>query len=310
MPPPSLPPKPPPYTQLYTLMPDEGLLGAVGMTTLWELVAAIYAALHVLKLISQFGPHFRPYLGSRREVLASFSSTMCYTVFWLIVFAIKWTFEYFMIIKPMIQPSMALWNFRPSGTPPGTTDGPPDFFCWDYNWIPGRKCYYENSDGTRGFGDGFREFGFTEEQAGDYLLGLRWLRSYFYKLMLLLLRWSTPTLLIFADTSILYSLVSAFGSFLLAYRRNVYKAFSWSATVRNIAVSVHQFNTKVLAQRGVTLLEHMPEWYLRDGVQREVPSLEACSTQWHAFAVAWNRIVQNLRSGDLLSNIEQVTASF
>ena len=38
--------------------------------------------------------------------------------------------------------------------------------------------------------------------------------------------------------------------------------------------------------RGVSLLEHKPEWYLEDGVQKEVPSLEACSTQWHAFAVA------------------------
>ena len=243
-------------------------------------------------------------------MLAPLFSTLCYSSFWVLVIGIKWSFEYFLVIKFMIQPSIALWNFR--AAPDGMTEGPADFFCWDYNWIPGQKCYYEEPVlGTKhGFGDGFPEFGFSEELTPEYLLGLRWLRSYFYRIMLLLLRWATPTLLCFADTAILYSLVSSVFSFALAHYRQVYVAFSWSATVRNIAVSVMQFNTKVLAPRGVSLLEHKPEWYLEDGVQKEVPSLEACSTQWHAFAVAWNRLVLSLRRADLLSNSEQAELLF
>ena len=191
--------------------------------------------------------------------------------------------------------------------------------------------------------------------------------------MLLLLRWATPTLLVFADTAILYSLVASLFSFMLAHHRGVYHAHSWSATVRNLvrvrvrvwmsvrvrvtallvrhgaqpgpltpplsptlapafarrstpplprpapypktnpnnphqvrnlAVSVAQFNTKVLAPRGVALLTHEPLWYLQEGVQRDAPSLEACSTQWRAFATAWNSIVKALRKSDLLSTNE------
>ena len=46
----------------------------------------------------------------------------------------------------------------------------------------------------RGFGDAFPELGFSEGTTGGYLLGLRTLRSYYFRLMLLLLRWATPTL--------------------------------------------------------------------------------------------------------------------
>ena len=92
---------------------------------------------------------------------------------------------------------------------------------------------------------------------------------------------------------------------MLAHRRRVYHAHSWSATVRNLAVSVAQFNTKVLALRGVAMLTHEPQWYLQQGVQREAPSLEACATQWSAFATAWNSIVKALRTSDLLSTNEQ-----
>jgi len=121
--------------------------------------------------------------------------------------AIKFSFEYFLVIEPMVSPSIALWKFEAASG----TNGRADFYCWDYNWIPGRDCSYNS--GGKGFGDAFPEFQITQETAAYYLHGLRTLRSYYYRIMLLLLRWTTPTLLCFADTAILYSFVASIFSF-------------------------------------------------------------------------------------------------
>ena len=294
------------------------LLKALGMTTVWELVSAVYVLLSGLLLLRLGTPAllgfarwpWLPYLGSGRDVACRLVTTACYSAFWLLVIGVKWAFEYYFVIEPMVQPSRALWYFAAHSA--RTDEGPADFFCWDYNWIPGRSCSYTAQVGgaERGFGDAFPELGFSEETSSAYLFGLRTLRSYYFRIMLLLLRWATPTLLVFADTAILYSLVASLFSFMLAHHRGVYHAHSWSATVRNLAVSVTQFNTKVLAPRGVAMLTHEPLWYLQEGsnpsptpnpqlnpsltrylqegVQREEASLEACSTQWCAFATAWN----------------------
>ena len=280
------------------------LLESLGMYTTFEVVALVYCFWQLMLLFSLVGvaghySRFRSYVGSNIGV-GSGSTKVAYSCFWVLVLVVKFSFEYLLVIEPMIGPSIALWTFSAS---PYGTEGPADFYCWDFNWVPGRSCSYES--GGKGFGDAFPEFKIDEEHAAGYLDGLRTLRSYYYRIMLLLLRWSTPGLLCFADTAILYSFIASIFSFLLAHYRRVYHAFSWSATVRNLPVSVMQFNTKILAESGVSLIERSPEWYLEDGIQNEVPSLEACSTQWHSFAAAWNSIVSCLRTSDLLSNLER-----
>jgi hypothetical protein len=33
----------------------------------------------------------------------------CYSTFWLVVIGVKWAFEYYFVIKPLVPPSRALW---------------------------------------------------------------------------------------------------------------------------------------------------------------------------------------------------------
>ena len=83
--------------------------------------------------------------------------------------------------------------------------------------------------------------------------------------------------------------------------------------------AVRLFNEKLLAPRGVTLLPHHPrtlEYYLWEAptssvrLQRYEPLVEAASTEWRAFAVAWNAIVDALRRNDYLSNGERDELTF
>ena len=158
------------------------------MTTMWELVSAAYVLLSGLFLLRLGTPallgfarwRWLPYLGSGRDVACRFVTTACYSGFWLVVIGVKWAFEYYFVIEPMVQPSRALWYFAAHSA--HTDQGPADFFCWDYNWIPGRSCSYTAQVGgaERGFGDAFPELGFSEETSGAYLFGLRTLRSYYF----------------------------------------------------------------------------------------------------------------------------------
>ena len=168
--------------------PRSTVLEALGMTTVWELVSAAYVLLSGLFLLRLGTPallgfarwRWLPYLGSGRDVACRFVTTACYSGFWLVVIGVKWGFEYYFVIEPMVQPSRALWYFAAHSA--HTDEGPADFFCWDYNWIPGRSCSYTAQVGgaERGFGDAFPELGFSEDTSGAYLFGLRTLRSYYF----------------------------------------------------------------------------------------------------------------------------------
>ena len=70
----------------------------------FEIAAAVYTGVWGLAMVvgSPAGWRLRPPPGA---LLLSW-------LFWAIVLAIKWAFEYVLVIKFMIQPSIALWNFR------------------------------------------------------------------------------------------------------------------------------------------------------------------------------------------------------
>ena len=80
-----------------------------------------------------------------------------------------------------------------------------------------------------------------------------------FRIIMLLMRWSTPAFLVFADTAIFYNLDAACCSFLLAWWRSVYHTHSWASVVIELPRTVRLFNEKVLApRRGVSLLPRFP----------------------------------------------------
>ena len=282
---------------------DASLLESVGMHTTWEVVALIYCVWQLILLLSLVGvagrySRFRSYVGS--NIGGGRGGTkVIYTLFWVVVLIVKFSFEYFLVIEPMIGPSVALWTFSASQY---GTEGPADFYCWDFNWIRGgraRTSRAARASATRS--PSSRSTKSTPPRTSTAA----------HAALVLLPHHAAAAALVDAGAPLLRRhghpvLVHRIDLLLLlAHYRRVYHAFSWSATVRNLPISVMQFNTKILAESGVTLIERSPEWYLEDGIQNEVPSLEACSTQWHLFAAAWNSIVSCLRTSDLLSNLER-----
>ena len=122
---------------------------------------------------------------------------------------------------------------------------------------------------------------------------------------MLLMRWSTPAFLVFADTAILTTWSPPPPPSPSRTGAASTRATTWESTVRNFATTCRQFNLKLLAaDRQITLLKHDPDWYVADGVQTLEPSLEATSSEWQAFGGAWNGIVDTLRGSDLISDKE------
>ena len=257
-----------------------------------------------------------PYIGHSRTH-GRFSQPL-YITLWFLIFGLKFVFEYYLVIQPLVGPTRLLWHWGDPQTPGGERT---DLYCWGYNTEGGECSYYVDNvtdprTGVfyahgRGFGDAFPEWGLGEGHpkfaswAADWLRALRYVRSYYFRVTLLAARWSTPAILIFADSAIFYNFVAAIFSLLLATSRRVYHSTTWADTVVNLPQSIREFNRKVLAKRQVEPLAHGPEYYLKTGSQQFEPSLEACSTDWRAFGRAWNRIVVELRRNDHLSNAER-----
>ena len=301
---------------------------ALHMRSLFEVTALVYGLLvsvglvwpNIYALVTW--PCASPLY--RGVTFERFGTRAAYSLLWVLILASKFAFEYFLVIKPAWSPSKCLWR-----------DVGPRFYCWQYD-AGGNPCslfvpnvtlfdpdtnqitrYYPEG---RGFGDAYPEWGLGEGAAFDdwadtYLHVIRSIRAMWYRVMLLAVRCATPCILIFADTAIFYNLYASLCSFCLATRRRVYHTHSWSTLVRQLPVTVRLFNDRILApRRGMAPLPRYPrtlEWFLHespawnDRIQQHEPSIEACSTEWRAFASAWNRIILTLRADDYLANYER-----
>ena len=313
---------------------DEPLLARiVGMRSVYEIVAFLYMAVFSVSYVwpSLFRKLFRPlrpkaFLERGVSDLSHVGTRTIYTVLWLVILSAKFSFEYYAVIEPVVEPSRCIWR-----------DARSRFYCWAYD-AGGNGCseFFPNvtlvNPDTmepeyfpkgRGFGDAFPPWGISDgfsKQADDYLKSVRAFRSFFYAAMILGTRWATPFLLMLADTIYFYTFFASIFSFVIAHSRGIYRTHTWSQLVKDLPMTVRRFNERILAVRpGVSLLPHYPntlEWYLRDSpeeserVQRFEPSIEGCSTEWRSFARAWNRIVRSLRSSDYLSDSEQAELQF
>ena len=309
------------------------LASAVGMRSVFEIVALAYTSLLALgflwpnaqnSLLFLFTSASGPRTFIRTPAWTHLSTRLVYSLLWLIILALKFIFEYYLVVLPVLEPSLCLW--RNAGA---------RFYCWAYDVGHGECSTFipnititDSATGAvlatfpegRGFGDAWPEWGIAEgpgfsDGAEGYLRSVRSLRSVWYTLMLLATRWATPLMLSLADTAIFYNVVAAVCSFALASSRGLYHTNTWATMVCDLPTSVRLFNEKILARRrGVSLLPKHPrtlEWFLSEAaseaehVQRYHPSIEACSTEWRAFAMAWNQIIATLRRNDYLSDTER-----
>ena len=91
-------------------------------------------------------------------------------LFWLVVLVIKWSFEYFALVRSMVLPTLALWEA--------------DYSCWEPGHTGKVGCSWDVGQGR-----------FANQ---DY----RAVRDWGFRVVLIGLRWSTPLLIILADTMV------------------------------------------------------------------------------------------------------------
>ena len=126
-------------------------------------------------------------------MLPPFGNRLWYSAFWLAVLAIKVAFEYFALVLPLVPISRAIWRWGDS--PRDAFGNPTDMYCWGYN-RGGYTCWQDNvaqSSAAAPFEDG--------ADVDAFVAALRSLRSVGYRLLALGLRWSTPVLIMQADTT-------------------------------------------------------------------------------------------------------------
>ena len=105
-------------------------------------------------------------------------------LFWLVVLVVKWSFEYFALVRSMVLPTLALWEA--------------DYSCWEPGHTGKVGCSWDVGQGR-----------FANQ---DY----RAVRDWGFRVALIALRWSTPLLIILADTMVVYMAVLSVASVLLA----------------------------------------------------------------------------------------------
>eukprot|EP00966_Prymnesium_polylepis_P189177 4382809-Prymnesium_polylepis.2 len=132
------------------------------------------------------------------------STRLLYTAIWGLVLGMKISFDYFLVVQPVAAPTRALWAVRARS--------------WTAELAP---TSYEDGSGDTGSletGNGRRL------QAPDLDTAL----LYCYRSMLVLLRWSTPVLLVFGDTVMFFNFIAASLSAALAYYVRIYETSTWS----------------------------------------------------------------------------------
>jgi len=138
--------------------------------------------------------------------------------------------------------------------------------------------------------------------------------------MLIVVRCVVPVITFYVDPFIFFSACAAVSSLLLGIRQRIGRKTRWMDVANTLEESVHQFHQKMInpMNRGEqdqpwsgSIISNAWRWMLRATAPRPTPaqsddgfSIEACSQEWQVFAYAWNHILRDLRSSDLLSNNE------
>ncbi|KAK3232630.1 hypothetical protein CYMTET_57021 [Cymbomonas tetramitiformis] len=222
----------------------------------FKLISAVYSAFwlcsylfnrngYVLKLaICSSFPFFhwemRTYTTSGKEMAVPWDVFWQYAMFWVVVFTLKILFAYFLVIKPLVEPTDQLWDRRFLNT-------------GDSKWHPD----------------------------GD--------------LLLILLRWAAPTLMFFADTGVFYILLSSACSAAYGVYLKLGCVSDWPELVHKFGDLPALFNKKCMPKEVQETPPPSTESMLSE---------DARNPATLRFALAWNEIIERLRTNDLLSNEE------
>jgi hypothetical protein len=176
----------------------------------------------------------QPFLGAARQLRSPAMSCLVYSSFWLQTLAIKIVFDYFVMIKPLVEPTRALWKL--------------DLYCWGLN-VGGFDCQldmvnlFDQEDNVNP-PDNYANLG----AGSGYVHVIRWLRMRFFSILLICLRWFTPCIIMLIDTLLAYTITSGiyggiFGSWL-----KVGEIVTWSDVVRRMEDCVRLVNSKLLPE--------------------------------------------------------------
>jgi len=118
-------------------------------------------------------------------------------------------------------------------------------------------------------------------------------------LLLILLRWSAPFLMMFADTNLWYILCASVYSSFDGWWQQLGSVSEWTKLVHVFPSMAEAMNRKLISPASVMQIVTEPVSLL-DGFS-EPPRTEA----FYRFAHLWNQVVHKLREGDLLSDKER-----
>ena len=196
------------------------------------------------------------------------SAVMLYVPFWLVTLGIKWSFEYWAVIRPLALPTIALWQGH--------------YRCWETGHTGTQPCIWSPED--------------SEAQ--------RDVRDVMFRGVLITLRLSVPFLLSLGDTPVFYMMVLAVGSTLRARSHRIGAMDTWAQVVGTFFITQELFIAKCTHSDDGEANESsaVDEDTARDG---QAWSWHALSSDSHTFGTAWNALIHSLRARDLLSNSEQ-----
>ena len=103
----------------------------------FHVIAAIYAAGWLLPLLQLPLPlpgyeHYWGATAPQWTTRPSLSAAALYVPFWLVVFAMKWAFEYYGVVQPLALPVTALWQAS--------------YRCWESGHTGTQPCAWSPSD--------------------------------------------------------------------------------------------------------------------------------------------------------------------
>jgi hypothetical protein len=264
------------------------------------------------------------YLGESRDMIKMLTcrTVLSYNLFWILVLITKVAFDMY-VVSHMVDITRMLWEQNAKG-----------LYCWDYDRSSGFSgemgCVLDNLPGryavlldpnttvaTVYMPDGYRAS----------LEAYRTFRAYYFRVILVMLRWSVPTLLSFSDILVFYVLWSTFFGVLYGVYESPSKVTTWAGLIKSLPNAVHRFNRRLISEDQIALhagedvakamvaaskkkqgekhQRHFETESQKRAMYGLALSYEGVSLEWQFFARAWNAIVRSMRQRDMISNRER-----
>lgn len=247
---------------------NETTFAVVGVP--YTLLALANIAGYHLSSVKGIGKSADSYFTGRVSKTASPRERRMYILFWLAIFTLKLTFDYILMVNPLVMPTKAILQI--------------DLYCWNYDFSGADCDMYDHN----------------EMLSPRFVEMIRLSRRYGFKFLMLFERWLPNVLLYFGNTFLYYVVVLGASGAVNHYRQTGV-ATGWARTVVDMPSKIDVFCQKVLT----TQQKPVPE---SDAATALCGF--AVSDGWLSFSRVWNEVVKSLRLRDLLSDDEVNLLSF